>query len=1128
MPELSNAGSGVRATRSGRNHSQIQTRVGPTEKVKLMERALPLEDSQAIMSGGMAQASGIGAMGQAMSGFFGAIAEVDSTLKQVERSEEIRVATEAKREREKLEAVTKQNMIINQSGELFANFKASVLNNHNVLDSTSLADKADEYFQVNFGEGTGDPVVDMMIANEFDTSVMPYITAATEGRAKAVVKAQTEERIAAIATRTSGFNTKDFVSDFDAFKALSPSSSDSEISAYVMSKYEEISRVNGTTGQFNRFLSNAPIIKTDKGFISFEERFPVEAAVMIAKNHTEHQANQTAESESVAGDITGSIADIDGTGDWPTELATVSRKIQDFRNLYGDDENASKLESQLSDRMKDIADIQLANNQWSALSSGHPTNMKGETYNKEQLLRLRQNTSTDIFNTNLTDEEFAKVSTNAATVIAQQVNGMGGVSPRLGKAIGNMMASKDPTQMDRAFRFLRKLDVKLPDGSSRVLNGHKSGQAIFSALSAQAANDALGLDHLVQVEDFQNAIQDQELVASYHKQFLDEFKAVDDITLFNNIMEDGFIDDNDHKESIAAHLGLDEDDIFIPAGREVAKSFLDTLTYTAIMASQNGDNLDSKELIERAWDSIMPNLRAEMVSEDNYRIVLKPPTHGGPDHLSSTTSEGNLHNEMPESSSSTNPYRPSESVNPNANMRKSAEDIASMPFIGDSDAVGFRSSGNGDNSFIITQKDQYGNPIDLILGIGETYDVTRGWSIDKASDLAVEAWDTSSIPDSEALLELTGDLTVDNEAMRAIEKRLPESMHLIPIFPNGTSAADRKNGTGEVLGYKIGVYPHLKNEEIPSEFHSEETMEELSEGNHVDPSVIKKKTTLNAGRLGITPMTNSQSTKDQRKVVIDGVTGAMKKHEQIAPTIGLTTDVSQTDTSKLDDLGWFVQDMSKKVTDFMGTDSDPTYKERRFNMIAEREAWRAGAYWDGVKKANGGKGYRTVGYGFNLDSVGHKDLFIETLKVDEQYYDSVYAGDVQITEAQGRKLFDAAVDEAESIIDNKLKDVDMNNQQRLALVSMAYNSPKLIGPNLVSHLQKGDWEEAINEILYRSNGTRMLGLYNRRYEEALTFAGAGRNHGMPSYISYMAEVLPKKYAPNLMATKNSTSSKDKT
>ena len=210
----------------------------------------------------------------------------------------------------------------------------------------------------------------------------------------------------------------------------------------------------------------------------------------------------------------------------------------------------------------------------------------------------------------------------------------------------------------------------------------------------------------------------------------------------------------------------------------------------------------------------------------------------------------------------------------------------------------------------------------------------------------------------------------------------------------------------------------------------------------------------------------------------------------------------------------------------MGTTSDPEYTEQRFEMIAEAEAWRSESYWDGVKSAPNGKGYRTVGYGYNMDSVGHKDLFMKTLQVGSDYFDSVHAGDIEITEAQGRKLFDAAVGEAESVIDNRLNGVDLNHQQRLALVSMAYNSPKLIGKNLVGHLKSGDIDKAVEEILYKSNGSRMLGLYNRRYEEALTFVGANREHGMPSYLAYMATVLPEKYAAKYAASQEAQN-KDK-
>ena len=86
-------------------------------------------------------------------------------------------------------------------------------------------------------------------------------------------------------------------------------------------------------------------------------------------------------------------------------------------------------------------------------------------------------------------------------------------------------------------------------------------------------------------------------------------------------------------------------------------------------------------------------------------------------------------------------------------------------------------------------------------------------------------------------------------------------------------------------------------------------------------------------------------------------------------------------------------------------------------------------------------------------------------------------------------MFDYKVQESEKIVQDRLEGVPLNASQRIALVSMAYNSPALIGPNLVDHLKKGDAASVSYEILNLSNGNKLSALDARRKREHDQFFG---------------------------------------
>ena len=159
------------------------------------------------------------------------------------------------------------------------------------------------------------------------------------------------------------------------------------------------------------------------------------------------------------------------------------------------------------------------------------------------------------------------------------------------------------------------------------------------------------------------------------------------------------------------------------------------------------------------------------------------------------------------------------------------------------------------------------------------------------------------------------------------------------------------------------------------------------------------------------------------------------------------------------------------------------YNDRLFEFIGPVEGFRPEVYEDI-------KGLPTIGYGFNLDASGAEKRFKKALP--DVSYQAAREGKVSLTEEQSRKLFDESIDDVESIARDKIGEDVWNKlpeHQRVALTSLAYNSPALIGPNLTKYIQNGSIEDAIGEIILRSNKERSLGLQNRRTEEARMMLG---------------------------------------
>lgn len=158
---------------------------------------------------------------------------------------------------------------------------------------------------------------------------------------------------------------------------------------------------------------------------------------------------------------------------------------------------------------------------------------------------------------------------------------------------------------------------------------------------------------------------------------------------------------------------------------------------------------------------------------------------------------------------------------------------------------------------------------------------------------------------------------------------------------------------------------------------------------------------------------------------------------------------------------------------------DQNYMNSRFEFIAAEEQYRNSVYML--------HGVPHIGYGLNLHA--NADIAKEVLKLDAKGFSKLMSGETTITERQGRLLFEAAVKDAERVVSTKLEGVPLNATQRIALVSMAYNAPALIGPNLTKHLKAGSAADVSYEILNKSNGNKLPALDNRRKREHDMFFG---------------------------------------
>lgn len=196
-----------------------------------------------------------------------------------------------------------------------------------------------------------------------------------------------------------------------------------------------------------------------------------------------------------------------------------------------------------------------------------------------------------------------------------------------------------------------------------------------------------------------------------------------------------------------------------------------------------------------------------------------------------------------------------------------------------------------------------------------------------------------------------------------------------------------------------------------------------------------------------------------------------------------------------------------------GLEGMKTYNDRRREFIGGHEGARATAYDDSTgKPVTSGlqkKGNVTIGVGFNMERPDARNVFSKVLGLSN--FDDYYTGKKALTQQQVNTLYDFTLDEADAIVGTKFRGHALTENQRLSMVSLAFNGPALLGPKLVDAVKRGDSFGALNEILFNSLRTSVpgvkTGLAKRRYKEAQMFAGTQHAAMLPqSENDYLARL----------------------
>lgn len=160
-------------------------------------------------------------------------------------------------------------------------------------------------------------------------------------------------------------------------------------------------------------------------------------------------------------------------------------------------------------------------------------------------------------------------------------------------------------------------------------------------------------------------------------------------------------------------------------------------------------------------------------------------------------------------------------------------------------------------------------------------------------------------------------------------------------------------------------------------------------------------------------------------------------------------------------------------------DNNEDYKNQLKTHLKDVEGFSEKIYKDS-------KGNDTIGYGFNLDApdvAGYMQM---------NGYDRERLDREGLPVEAADQLKDFVIGKEEDKLKKRLPDVydNLPSNEKAAVMSLFYNSPNLIGPDMTGYLANGDKLNAAKEILTKSNKNKDIGTGFRRMKEAEMFSGA--------------------------------------
>jgi GH24 family phage-related lysozyme (muramidase) len=211
---------------------------------------------------------------------------------------------------------------------------------------------------------------------------------------------------------------------------------------------------------------------------------------------------------------------------------------------------------------------------------------------------------------------------------------------------------------------------------------------------------------------------------------------------------------------------------------------------------------------------------------------------------------------------------------------------------------------------------------------------------------------------------------------------------------------------------------------------------------------------------------------------------------------GPVQNYSELLTTTLDQVDAANAAVGSRLWDRYSTDVGDTYRDRRYELISGFENVRTRMYDD--------SGNPAIGLGFNMNRSNAKELWSQAIGNAVSFEDAK-AGKATITPAQAKSLFDHDILYFEGVVDRASKGRKLTQNQRLALVSVAYTSPKRVMDN-AELIRTGSDEQVMDFILHNSfnpDHPYKEGLKKRRYAEASLFGSLSEAKDyMPSWNAY--------------------------